>query len=165
MKKLALVIPHCSWRRCSLRRHHSRRNNDNSRSVQAAKQIHRHSQIPGVIFQELMTATFCNVPTSPNTGGYGSGAGAASTSTGITTPVSGYSDLRGMSVGQRTMQLTRKRRAQRAAAGQRAAPLGKWCSRRRLILRPFLQLRQLGHFDGGAPRFVAREQIGRCWPP
>ena len=40
----------------------------------------------GVICQELMTATFCNVPTSPNTGGYGSGAGAASTSTGITTP-------------------------------------------------------------------------------
>jgi hypothetical protein len=40
----------------------------------------------GVICQELMTATFCNVPTSPNNEGYGSGAGAASTSTGITTP-------------------------------------------------------------------------------
>ena len=86
MKKLALVIPHCSWRRCSLRRHHSRRNNDNSRSVQAAKQIHRHYANSGVICQELMTATFCNVSTSPDTGGYGSGAGAASTSTGNTTP-------------------------------------------------------------------------------
>jgi hypothetical protein len=41
----------------------------------------------GVICQELMTATFCNVPTSPNNGGYGSGAGAASTSAGITTPL------------------------------------------------------------------------------
>jgi hypothetical protein len=40
----------------------------------------------GVICQELMTATFCNVRTSPNNGGYGSGAGAASTSAGITTP-------------------------------------------------------------------------------
>jgi hypothetical protein len=35
----------------------------------------------GVICQEEMTATFCNVPTSPNTGGYrSSGAGAASSS-------------------------------------------------------------------------------------
>jgi hypothetical protein len=40
----------------------------------------------GVICQELMTATFCNVPTSPNNGGYGSGGGAASSKTGITTP-------------------------------------------------------------------------------
>ncbi len=40
----------------------------------------------GVICQELMTATFCNVTTSPNNGGYGSGAGAASSKTGITTP-------------------------------------------------------------------------------
>ena len=30
-----------------------------------------------------MTATFCNVPTSPNNGGYGSGGGAAATSAGI----------------------------------------------------------------------------------
>jgi hypothetical protein len=40
----------------------------------------------GVICQEEMTATFCNVPTSPNTGGYGSrgatGSSSASGSTG-----------------------------------------------------------------------------------
>jgi hypothetical protein len=40
----------------------------------------------GIICQELMTATFCNVTTSPNNGGYGTGAGAAATSAGITTP-------------------------------------------------------------------------------
>jgi hypothetical protein len=35
----------------------------------------------GVVCEEEMTATFCNVPTSPNAGGYGSvGAGAASSS-------------------------------------------------------------------------------------
>ena len=40
----------------------------------------------GAICQQEMTATFCNVPTSPNNGGYGSGGGAAATSAGITTP-------------------------------------------------------------------------------
>jgi hypothetical protein len=40
----------------------------------------------GVICEEEMTATFCNTATSPNNAGYGSGAGAASTSAGITTP-------------------------------------------------------------------------------
>jgi hypothetical protein len=40
----------------------------------------------GIICQELMTSTFCNVPTSPNNTGYGSGGGAAATSAGITTP-------------------------------------------------------------------------------
>jgi ubiquinone/menaquinone biosynthesis C-methylase UbiE len=38
------------------------------------------------ICDELMTATFCNEPTSPNTSGYGTNGGAAATSTGITTP-------------------------------------------------------------------------------
>ena len=40
----------------------------------------------GVICQEEMVATFCNVPTGPNTAGYGSNGGAAATSAGITTP-------------------------------------------------------------------------------
>ena len=40
----------------------------------------------GAICQQEMTATFCNVPRSPNNGGYGSGGGAAATSAGITTP-------------------------------------------------------------------------------
>ena len=43
------------------------------------------SQIPntGVICEEEMTATFCNVPTSPNSAGYGSSAGTgSSTGTG-----------------------------------------------------------------------------------
>jgi hypothetical protein len=40
----------------------------------------------GVICQEEMTATFCNTTTNPNNAGYGSGAGAAGTSAGITTP-------------------------------------------------------------------------------
>ena len=31
----------------------------------------------GIICQEEMTATFCNVPTSPNTSGYGSSHGSA----------------------------------------------------------------------------------------
>jgi hypothetical protein len=31
----------------------------------------------GIICQEEMTATFCNVPTSPNTSGYGSSRGSA----------------------------------------------------------------------------------------
>jgi hypothetical protein len=46
---------------------------------------YKQSTLPntGVICQELMTATFCNVTTSPNDGGYGSGAGAASSKTGI----------------------------------------------------------------------------------
>jgi len=41
-----------------------------------------NSQIPntGVICQEEMTATFCNVPTSPNSAGYGSSSGAGSSS-------------------------------------------------------------------------------------
>jgi hypothetical protein len=34
----------------------------------------------GVICQEELTATFCNVPTSPNTGGYGSRGGATGSS-------------------------------------------------------------------------------------
>ena len=37
----------------------------------------------GAICQQEMTATFCNVPTSTNNGGYGSGGGAAATSAGI----------------------------------------------------------------------------------
>jgi hypothetical protein len=40
----------------------------------------------GVICQEEMVATFCNVASSPNTSGYGPNGGAAATSTGITTP-------------------------------------------------------------------------------
>ena len=34
----------------------------------------------GIICQEEMTATFCNVPTSPNTSGYGSSRGSAASS-------------------------------------------------------------------------------------
>ena len=40
----------------------------------------------GVICEEEMTATFCNVATGPNNAGYGTNAGAAATSAGITTP-------------------------------------------------------------------------------
>jgi hypothetical protein len=40
----------------------------------------------GVICQEEMTATFCNVNTNPNNAGYGTNGGAAATSAGITTP-------------------------------------------------------------------------------
>jgi hypothetical protein len=40
----------------------------------------------GVICQEEMVATFCNVASSPNTAGYGTNGGAAATSTRITTP-------------------------------------------------------------------------------
>jgi hypothetical protein len=40
----------------------------------------------GVICQEEMVATFCNVASSPNTAGYGTYGGAAATSAGITTP-------------------------------------------------------------------------------
>jgi hypothetical protein len=40
----------------------------------------------GVICQEEIVATFCNVTTSPNNGGYGTNGGAAGTRTGITTP-------------------------------------------------------------------------------
>jgi hypothetical protein len=40
----------------------------------------------GTTCEELMTATFCNESSSPNTSGYGSNGGAAATSTGITTP-------------------------------------------------------------------------------
>ncbi len=40
----------------------------------------------GVICQQEMVATFCNVPTGPNTAGYGSHGGAAAVSTGITSP-------------------------------------------------------------------------------
>jgi hypothetical protein len=40
----------------------------------------------GVICQEEMVATFCNVASSPNHAGYGTNGGAAATSTGITTP-------------------------------------------------------------------------------
>ena len=40
----------------------------------------------GAICERLMTATFCNVPTGPNTAGYGSNGGAAATSTRITAP-------------------------------------------------------------------------------
>jgi hypothetical protein len=36
----------------------------------------------GVICEEEMTATFCNVPTSPNGGGYGSGSGSTSVTAG-----------------------------------------------------------------------------------
>jgi hypothetical protein len=38
------------------------------------------SQLPntGVICEEEITATFCNVPTSPSHGGYGSSSGSAS---------------------------------------------------------------------------------------
>jgi len=39
-----------------------------------------NSQVPnnGVICEEEMTATFCNVPTSPNSAGYGSSGGRGS---------------------------------------------------------------------------------------
>ena len=40
----------------------------------------------GLICQEEMVATFCNVATGPNNAGYGTHGGAAATSTGITTP-------------------------------------------------------------------------------
>jgi hypothetical protein len=40
----------------------------------------------GVICQEEMVATFCNVASGPNNAGYGTHGGAAATSTGITTP-------------------------------------------------------------------------------
>jgi hypothetical protein len=40
----------------------------------------------GVICQQEMVATFCNVASSPNSAGYGSNGGAAATSAGITTP-------------------------------------------------------------------------------
>ena len=40
----------------------------------------------GVICQEEMVATFCNVATGPNNAGYGTHGGAAATSTGITSP-------------------------------------------------------------------------------
>ena len=46
------------------------------------------SQAPttGVICEEEMTATFCNVVTGPNNAGYGTAGGAAATTAGITTP-------------------------------------------------------------------------------
>jgi hypothetical protein len=44
------------------------------------------SATTGTICDEMMTATFCNTPTGPNTSGYGSNGGAAATSTGVTTP-------------------------------------------------------------------------------
>ncbi len=66
------------------------------------------SQAPttGVICEELMAATFCNVPSSPNTAGYGSGgatessvaSGAAGSNTSSIPPC-GFSDR------QRTVQL------------------------------------------------------------
>jgi len=40
----------------------------------------------GVICQEEMVATFCNVATGPNHAGYGTNGGAAATSARITTP-------------------------------------------------------------------------------
>jgi hypothetical protein len=40
----------------------------------------------GVICDEEMTATFCNVSTDPNNAGYGTNAGVAATSAGIITP-------------------------------------------------------------------------------
>jgi hypothetical protein len=40
----------------------------------------------GIICQEEMVATFCNVATNPNNAGYGTRGGAAATSTGISTP-------------------------------------------------------------------------------
>ena len=47
-----------------------------------------NSSLPntGVICQEEMVATFCNVATGPNNAGYGTHGGPAATSTGITTP-------------------------------------------------------------------------------
>ena len=47
-----------------------------------------NSSLPntGVICQEEMVATFCNVASGPNNAGYGTHGGAAATSTGITTP-------------------------------------------------------------------------------
>jgi hypothetical protein len=43
------------------------------------------SQAPttGVICEEMMTATFCNVPSSPNSAGYGPSGGANSNTTSI----------------------------------------------------------------------------------
>ena len=40
----------------------------------------------GVICQEEMAATFCNVASSPNAAGYGTHGGTAATGTGITMP-------------------------------------------------------------------------------
>jgi hypothetical protein len=48
------------------------------------------SQVPttGVICEQMMVATFCNVVTSPSTGGYGSSSGAGGTvgSSSVPTP-------------------------------------------------------------------------------
>ncbi len=40
----------------------------------------------GVMCLQEMVATFCNVPSGPNTAGYGSHGGAAATSAGIASP-------------------------------------------------------------------------------
>lgn len=48
-----------------------------------------HAPTTGTFCMQEMTATFCNVPTSPNTNGYGSvggGAGSASASTVSSSP-------------------------------------------------------------------------------
>jgi len=60
-------------------------NTSNAQSAgQAGQSALSQSQTTGVICEELMTATFCNVPSSPNTAGYGvsgaSGSSAASAS-------------------------------------------------------------------------------------
>ena len=82
-------------------------NTSNAQSAgQAGQSALSQSQTTGVICEELMTATFCNVPSSPNTAGYGSGGatessvasgGAGSNTSSI--PPCGFSDR------QRTVQL------------------------------------------------------------
>ena len=63
----------------------------------------------GAICERLMTATFCNVPTGPNTAGYGSNGGCCSDQHRDYCAFSGYSDLCGVSGSQRAVQLWRRR--------------------------------------------------------
>jgi hypothetical protein len=53
-----------------------------SRQALGASGTTNNSSLPntGIICQEEITATFCNVPTSPNAGGYGSSGGSGSSS-------------------------------------------------------------------------------------
>jgi hypothetical protein len=51
----------------------------------------------GIICQEEMTATFCNVPTSPNTSGYGSSRAIGSSGASASSAASGSSSGAGTS--------------------------------------------------------------------
>jgi hypothetical protein len=51
----------------------------------------------GIICQEEMTATFCNVPTSPNTSGYGSSRATGSSGASASSAASGSSGGAGTS--------------------------------------------------------------------